>query len=106
GGKMKRSGSIRIARIRGIDLKIHFSLIFLLIYVIFIAAVQFPITVAQSGVNGRSLIWNPPLWGVIIAIGLFISVALHEFGHAFVAQAQGVKVKGITLMMLGGISEM
>ncbi|MEO5969527.1 MAG: site-2 protease family protein, partial [Bdellovibrionia bacterium] len=33
-------------------------------------------------------------------------VVIHEFGHVFVAQAQGVKVRGVTLMMLGGASEM
>lgn len=43
---------------------------------------------------------------MIFAFALLVSVALHEFGHVFVAQSQGVQVRGVTLMMLGGMSEM
>jgi len=45
-------------------------------------------------------------WGVIFAFGLFASVLIHEFSHVLSAQSMGVRVKGITLMMLGGVSEM
>ncbi len=104
---MSRSLSgVTIAKISGVKLKVHFSLFFLLIYIVFIASAQFPFIVAQSGMNPEFLYRNSIFWGFSFAMGLFLSVVLHEFGHVWVAQSMGVKVTGITLMMLGGVSEM
>ncbi len=102
----KLRGSLKVLSVRGVELKLHFSLIFLLAYVVLIASIQFPAIVRQSGLSIVSLRLGPWLSGLIFALGLFLSVALHEFGHVWVAQAFGVRVRGITLMMLGGISEM
>lgn len=96
----------KIARIHGVDLKIHFSLIFLLFYILLIASVQFPYVLRQSGINPSEIVYSPWFWGVIFSIGLFLSIVIHEFAHVLVAQSMGVKVEGITLMMLGGVSEM
>lgn len=101
----------RITTVRGVDLKIHFSLIFLLIYAVLLASLDFGQVVALSGVRPRDItgyefVWARALWGFIFALGLFTSVVLHEFGHVLVAQKLGVKVHGVTLMMLGGVSEM
>jgi len=101
-----KPGSIRVGRLLGVDLNIHWSLSLLLVYVVLISAAQFPYIVRQSGFNTSEINWNPVLFGLAFAIGLFTSVVVHELGHVFVAQRQGVKVKGITLMMLGGMSEM
>lgn len=95
-----------VAKIRGVGLYIHFSLIFLLIYVAFVLTVQFPFILRASGVSIDELSGSPLSWALMFAAGLFASVAVHEFGHAFVGQALGTTVRGITLMMLGGVSEM
>jgi len=42
------------------------------------------------------------LFGVL----LFVSVFLHEVGHAAVGRAVGLRVRSITLFMLGGVTEM
>lgn len=42
------------------------------------------------------------LFGVL----LFVSVFLHEVGHAAVGRTVGLKVRSITLFMLGGVTEM
>lgn len=97
---------MKIASIRGIDLKIHVSLVFLLVYVVLVSSLQFPFVAANAGLNAQALFGGPLFWGVVFAVGLFVSVAMHEFAHALTAQRQGVKVRGITLMMLGGVSEM
>ena len=43
--------------------------------------------------------------GVVTAFLLFASVLAHELGHSVVAMSQGLKVKGITLLLFGGVSK-
>jgi Zn-dependent protease/CBS domain-containing protein len=52
--------------------------------------------------------WSPSvLWGLslITAALFFVSIVLHELGHATVARLSGVPVRGITLFALGGIAQ-
>ncbi len=102
---MKQAGIIKLFSIRGIEFKLHVSLFFLLAYIVLISVVQFPWVVLHSGVNPLILTGSRWLWSLFFGVSIFASIALHEFGHAIVAQALGAKVKGITLMMLGGVSE-
>ena len=44
--------------------------------------------------------------GIIAAVGLFISIILHEFSHSLVARHYGMPMKGITLFIFGGVAEM
>ncbi len=44
--------------------------------------------------------------GVIGACGLFLSVVLHELSHSLIARRHGMTMKGITLFIFGGVSEM
>ena len=44
--------------------------------------------------------------GVAGALGLFVSIVFHEFWHSLVARRQGLAMKGITLFIFGGVSEM
>jgi Zn-dependent protease/predicted transcriptional regulator len=43
--------------------------------------------------------------GLIAAVGLFVSVIVHELGHALVGRRYGVRVKRITLWLLGGMAQ-
>ncbi len=43
---------------------------------------------------------------VIGALGLFISIVVHEFSHSLVARRFGMPMKGITLFIFGGVAEM
>ncbi|MGD1277969.1 MAG: site-2 protease family protein [Tepidisphaeraceae bacterium] len=47
----------------------------------------------------------PYVLGLIAAVGLFISVIIHELGHAVTARGYGVKVRRITLWFLGGVAQ-
>jgi len=44
--------------------------------------------------------------GIAGALGLFVSIILHEFSHAIVARRYGIPIKGITLFVFGGVAEM
>lgn len=50
--------------------------------------------------------YGNPLLGLLIGVGVALSIALHELGHSLVAQAFGCQVRDITLMMLGGCATM
>jgi Zn-dependent protease/predicted transcriptional regulator len=44
--------------------------------------------------------------GALGAVGLFLSIILHELGHSVVSRKQGMPMKGITLFIFGGVAEM
>lgn len=46
------------------------------------------------------------MMGIVGALGLFISIIIHEFSHAMVARKHGLDIKGITLFIFGGVAEM
>lgn len=47
----------------------------------------------------------PFLLGLVAALGLFTSVLIHELGHSVVGQHYGLKIKRITLWILGGMAQ-
>jgi Zn-dependent protease/predicted transcriptional regulator len=52
-------------------------------------------------VTGGSLPW---VLGFASALGLFVGVLLHEFGHSLVALRYGYEIDSITLWLLGGMA--
>jgi Zn-dependent protease/CBS domain-containing protein len=48
---------------------------------------------------------TPWILGAIAAIGLFVCVVLHEFGHSLTALHYDVEIEAITLWIFGGVSE-
>ncbi|PYO44488.1 MAG: site-2 protease family protein [Gemmatimonadetes bacterium] len=44
--------------------------------------------------------------GIVGSIALFASIIAHEFSHALVARRHGIPIRGITLFIFGGVSEM
>jgi len=47
----------------------------------------------------------PFVLGVVAALGLFVSVLIHELGHSIVGQFYGLKIRRITLWILGGMAQ-
>jgi len=44
--------------------------------------------------------------GIVAAVGLFVSVTIHELGHSWVALRYGIEIESITLWILGGIASL
>ena len=47
-----------------------------------------------------------PLIGILVALGLGVSILAHEFGHSLTARKYGFRTRQITLSMLGGCAMM
>jgi Zn-dependent protease/CBS domain-containing protein len=101
---MRTSGSFQIAVVRGIPIRIHVSLLAILPFLAWSFGTSFSTAARMAGVPTEEL-GNHWLWGFAIAVALFASVLLHELAHSLYAIARGGKVRGITLLMIGGISE-
>lgn len=97
------TGDIPLGRLMGIPFRLHWSW-FLAVFLIAwtLAAGFFPQTLPEDEAE-RSVYWG---LGVLAALGLFVSVLLHELGHAFVARRFGVPVRGIRLFVFGGVAEL
>lgn len=83
-------GSFRLARLAGIDIKLHFTFPLILIW----GAVQWA---APHGAQGA-------LFGALLMAAVFVCVALHEMGHALTARWLGIPVREIVLLPIGGVA--
>jgi Zn-dependent protease len=90
-----------VARFRGIDVLAHWSVLFILaLLVTMLGASVFP-----STAPGQS----PLVYAVgatLTAVLFMLSLLAHELAHSVVAMHFGHRVRGITVWMLGGLSEM
>lgn len=99
-------GSLTLGHVRGIPIRAHFSLLLVVPYFAYLMAVQFRAVAGQAGVAADALVLPPMAWGLVLSVALFGCVLLHELGHALVALSRGGRVSAITLMLLGGVSEL
>src|SRR5205823_8176417 len=94
-------GSVRVARILGIDIRIHFSWI-----VIFFLVV---VTLADNIFPASFPAWSRPKVFVVSAVAAFLffcSILAHELAHAVVARRFRMSVSSITLFLLGGVANL
>ena len=93
------TGGLRIGRLFGIDIRVHASWFFIF--------ALFAITLANGFFPRSYPDWSGSTSWVVAIIAtllLFASVLAHELGHSLVARSQGIKVKSITLFLLGGVA--
>ena len=84
--------SFKVARVAGIEVKIHVTFLLVLAY---FGVIYWQ----QGGVRGA-------VEGVGFTLLLFLCVLLHEFGHAFAARAYGIRTPDITLLPIGGVARL
>lgn len=94
-------GSIRLGRVAGIEIRAHWSLLATLGLLSWLLAGA----ILPARISGPS---PAQFWiaGVAAAVGLLVSLLAHELAHSVVAGRYGVGVDGITLWLLGGVSEL
>jgi Zn-dependent protease/predicted transcriptional regulator len=99
------NGSIRLGRILGVEINLHFSWFMTVVLITTLLAVNFyPETFPPRSPYRDDRILH---WGMAAASGLvfFASILAHELAHSLVARKQGIKVRGITLFVFGGMAQ-
>ena len=92
---------ISLFKLFGFDVRIDLSWIILAALIAWSLAVGFfPFRYRNLS---EEIYW---VMGVIGALGLFFSIVFHEICHSLVARRFGIPMKGITLFIFGGVSEM
>jgi len=93
--------SFRLFRIAGIDIGVHYTWIFIFVFISWSLAQGF-FPQAYAGWDTLTY-W---ITGIIAALMLFVSVLLHELAHSLVAKRRGIPVASITLFFFGGVSNL
>ena len=86
-------GSFKIGRFSGIEVRVHWTFLLLLAFYAFLGY-------QASGTLAGAL--TP----TAVIVALFVCVLLHEFGHSLVAQRLGIEIRSITLLPIGGVSNL
>src|SRR2546425_2739139 len=92
-------GGFRVGRVLGIPVGVHHTWIVAFVLVAWSLAIGF--------FPGSYPGWTPSTYwlaGALAALLLFVSVLIHEISHAVVARARGLRVRGITLFVFGGVA--
>ncbi len=85
--------SIRVGKISGIDVYLHFTFLLLLVFLGFV-------TWSSTGSVQAAAS------GIAFTAALFGCVLLHELGHALMARKFGIDTSDITLLPIGGIARL
>ena len=84
------SWAYRIARVSGIDIKIHITFLLILL----LGGMEWG---RHHGAAGF-------VFGVLLMLALFTCVTLHELGHSLAAQYFKIPVREIVLLPIGGVA--
>ncbi len=86
-------GAIRLIRLFGIPVQVHWSFFLLFVWVAYIGW--------SSGLGLYSAGWL-----ALFMVALFVCVVMHEFGHALMARRFGIRTHDITLLPIGGVARL
>ena len=92
---------IRLFRLAGFDVKLDVSWIFIALLISWtLSTGYFP--QFYPGLDTATY-WS---MGIVGALGLFLSIILHELSHSVVARRYDIPISGITLFIFGGVAQM
>src|SRR5205809_821572 len=93
--------TIRLGKILGIEVGLNWSLIFIYALIVWTLATDvLPVDVPNQG---ALTYWAIGALGGVVFYGCLLA---HELAHALVATRYGMKVSGITLWLIGGVSRL
>src|SRR3989441_5579956 len=90
---------IKLFKVFGIPIGLHYSWLLIALLVVLSLAGQFATTNPQWGTN---VIWAI---AILTALLFFAAIVIHELSHAAVAKTRGLPVRSITLFALGGVAQ-
>ena len=90
---------IKLFRIFGIQIGLHYSWLLIAVLIVLSLVGQFAATNPQWGAN---IIWGV---SILTALLFFATIVIHELSHAAIAKARGLPVRSITLFALGGVAQ-
>ncbi|MFC7097470.1 CBS domain-containing protein [Halobaculum marinum] len=104
---------IRVGRVAGIPIQLNWTFLLVLPLFAYLIGSQvgefsglvtdtFGVAIASDALTGGVLPW---VLGTAAAVGLFVSVLLHEFGHSLTAMHYGYRINAITLWLFGGVAQ-
>jgi Zn-dependent protease/CBS domain-containing protein len=95
----RMGSSVRLGRIAGIEFGVNWSWLVVFALIVWtLASGIFPST--NPGLSKPTHI----AMAVVAAFLFFLSILLHEFGHALQARREGIEIDGITLWLFGGVA--
>lgn len=92
---------VTLFKLLGFEIKVDLSWLFLFLLVTWTLTNSF--FPSQYEGHPAGIYWR---MGIAGALGLFVSIVLHELAHSVVARRYGIPIKGITLFIFGGVAEM
>jgi len=96
-----RTDRIQIASVMGIPIYLHFS--WLIIFGLIVWTLSTGYFPAQYPDLPAASYWAK---GLVASLLFFVSILLHELGHAVVALRHGLRTRSITLFIFGGIGQL
>lgn len=91
--------SIRLGRLFGVEIGLHYSWILIAALITFSLGAQFQSSHPEWG---GTVIWG---LAILTAVLFFASIVVHELSHALVALRAHLPVRSITLFALGGVAQ-
>src|SRR5438105_11104243 len=90
---------IRLGRIFGIEIGLHYSWLIIAVLIATSLAGHF----AESHPDWKgTTTWT---MAIVTAVLFFVAIIVHELSHAAIARLRGLPVRSITLFALGGVAQ-
>ena len=94
------NGNISLGRIGGVQVRVSWS--WLVIFALIVWTLADGVFPSQNPGLSRG---THLAMAIVAALLFFVSILLHELGHAWQARREGLEVDGITLWLFGGVSQ-